>query len=95
MRGELAGAFGPIVSDPKELTKREKMILRCAAYGMTNEETATTVGRSVQTVKYHRTNIISKLGATNITHAVALAYEDGILGGPPRAASSPLAAAPL
>lgn len=80
MRGELAGAFGAIVSDPGELTKKERFILRCAAYGMTNEQTAATVERTAQTVKFHRTNIISKLGASNMTHAVALAYEDGILG---------------
>ena len=62
------------------LTKPERMVLRCASYGLTTDETATKLLRSAATVKYHRTNVLMKLRASNITHAVALAYEGGIFG---------------
>jgi DNA-binding CsgD family transcriptional regulator len=63
-----------------ELTKSERMVLRCPSYGLTTDETATKLMRSTTTVKYRRTNVLMKLRASNITHAVALAYEDGIFG---------------
>ena len=64
----------------KELTKSERMVLRCASYGLTADETAMKMLRSTTTVKYHRTNVLIKLRASNIAHAVALAYEGGIFG---------------
>ncbi len=64
----------------KELTKPERTVLRCASYGLTADETATKLMRSTTTVKFHRTNVLIKLRASNITHAVALAYEGGIFG---------------
>jgi DNA-binding CsgD family transcriptional regulator len=63
-----------------EFTKSERMVLRCASYGLTTDQTATKLMRSTTTVKYHRTNVLMKLRASNITHAVALAYEGGIFG---------------
>jgi DNA-binding CsgD family transcriptional regulator len=34
---------------------------------------------SVETVKWHRTNLMRKLEARNITHAVAIGYAEGWL----------------
>ena len=63
-----------------KLTKLERMVLRYASYGLTTDDTATKLSRSTATVKYHRMSVLMKLRASNITHAVALAYEGGIFG---------------
>jgi DNA-binding CsgD family transcriptional regulator len=55
------------------------VILRCAAYGLSIEETAARIGRVPATVRMHRTNLIRKLEARNITHAVAIGFSEGLL----------------
>lgn len=54
-------------------------MLRLAAQGLTNSEAALQVHVSLETVKTHRKRILSKLGAHNMPHAVALAYSQEIL----------------
>jgi len=61
------------------LTAKEIVVLKMAAYGLSNDEMAAKAGRTPAAMKYHRTNIIRKLGAANITSAVAIAYEEKIL----------------
>lgn len=62
-----------------ELTNRQTEILECAARGLTSSETGKELFVATQTVKFHRTAIIKKLCAKNITQAVAVGYERGIL----------------
>jgi DNA-binding CsgD family transcriptional regulator len=61
------------------LTEREIEILRMASEGGTAGEIAALTGVGERTVNFHIGNIISKLGATNKTHAVALAMRLGLL----------------
>jgi RNA polymerase sigma factor (sigma-70 family) len=56
------------------ISKREREILSGAAEGESAQETATRLGRSIETIKVHRRNVIAKLNARNITHAVHLAH---------------------
>lgn len=72
-----AMAFAPVPVD--QLTARELLVLRCASYGLSNEETGFRCGVSEGTIKWHRTNLIRKLEARNITHAVAIGYAEGWL----------------
>ncbi len=61
------------------ISKREKEILFGAAQGESAQETATRLSRSTETVKNHRRNLIAKLGARNMTHAVHLAHGRNLL----------------
>jgi DNA-binding NarL/FixJ family response regulator len=61
------------------LSKREIEILRRVACGSANKEIAQQCEISEQTVKTHMANILSKLGAKDRTHAVAIALRRGII----------------
>lgn len=56
-------------SDPNQLTSREEQVLALIAEGMTNQEIATQLVVSENTIKYHIQNIYSKLNVTNRTGA--------------------------
>ena len=61
------------------LSKREIEVLHLIAEGRTNQEIATTLVLSVNTVKVHTRNIYGKLGAHHRADAVAKARALGIL----------------
>lgn len=58
-----------------DLTERERELLKLMAQGQSNQDIATAMGIAVPTVKFHITNILGKLGATNRTEAVLLALK--------------------
>ncbi|NJD58112.1 MAG: DNA-binding response regulator [Anaerolineales bacterium] len=58
-----------------DLTQTERRILAALTEGMTNEEISRQLSISVSTVKFHLTNIFSKLGARNRVEATSLALE--------------------
>jgi DNA-binding NarL/FixJ family response regulator len=55
------------------LSSRERDVLHCVMEGFSNREIARQLFVSPETVKTHITNILSKLGARDRTHAVVLA----------------------
>jgi DNA-binding NarL/FixJ family response regulator len=61
------------------LTEREMEVLRLMAQGRANKEIASSLDISERTVKFHVSSILSKLGATNRTEAVALAAQQGLV----------------
>lgn len=61
------------------LTPRMLDYLRGAASGLTQDETAARLGVAVETVKGMRKLTIRRLASRNTTHAVAIAYERGLL----------------
>ncbi|MFJ3079242.1 response regulator [Streptomyces halstedii] len=61
------------------LTGREEAVLRMMATGQSNAEIARALTVSLETVKTHVGNVLSKLGAQNRTHAVVIAYESGLV----------------
>jgi DNA-binding CsgD family transcriptional regulator len=65
------------VGDP--LRKRELEVLELAALGYSCDRTAKDLYLSIETVKTYRQRIIRKLGARNITHAVAVAVASGVV----------------
>lgn len=62
-----------LATDPLEnLTVREEELLRALANGWTNEQIASRIGISHNTVKYHLKNLYEKIGANNRAQAVAM-----------------------
>jgi DNA-binding CsgD family transcriptional regulator len=63
----------------KELSEPELLVLSAAARGFSAEETADLLIKSRHTVIAQRRSLQAKLEAKNLAHAVALAYERGLL----------------
>lgn len=61
------------------LTSRESEILALVVCGKTNGEIAEGLTLSVGTVRFHVSNILSKLGVSNRTEAVSLALQQGLI----------------
>ena len=61
------------------ITARELDVLRCVAKGSSNKIIASMLNISEQTGKHHVTSILSKLDASDRTHAVIIALQRGLL----------------
>jgi DNA-binding NarL/FixJ family response regulator len=61
------------------LTSREIEVLGLIAIGCANKEIASRLSITEETVKSHVTNILSKLGANDRTHAVTIGLKRGII----------------
>ena len=59
----------------QDMTDREKEILALMVEGLSNNEIADRLFVSPSTVKFHVSNVLSKLGVTGRTEAVALAIK--------------------
>jgi DNA-binding NarL/FixJ family response regulator len=60
------------------LSKREKEVLALVVEGLSNNEIAERLVISPATARHHVSACITKLGASNRTHAAALAVEHGL-----------------
>jgi two-component system, NarL family, response regulator LiaR len=63
-----------------DLTEREQEVLELLAQGMSNNEIADRLVVSRSTVKFHVSSILSKLGVSSRTEAVALALNSKLVG---------------
>ena len=71
---------GRVSHDPyKQLTDRERDVLKLVAEGYTTQEIADMLGVSPKTVEGHRTNLMDKLGIHNRTELVKYALRKGII----------------
>ena len=75
---EIAVHLAEHLSD-EQLTRRELEVLEQMAGGNRNREIAAKLFVAEGTVKIHVKNILQKLGATDRTHAVAIAVRRGII----------------
>lgn len=64
-------------SQIEALTPREREVLGHVISGLLNKEIAGEVGISERTVKFHRANLMNKLGAESVADLVRLATELG------------------
>lgn len=62
-----------------ELTAREQEILELMVTGATNRDIAEQLFVSESTVKFHVSNILSKLGVASRTEAVSMALQEGLV----------------
>ena len=76
---EIASELGAHVADDA-LSPREIEVLRLVAMGNSNKQIAGQLTIVEETVKAHISNILSKLGANDRTHAVTIATTRGFLG---------------
>jgi DNA-binding NarL/FixJ family response regulator len=67
--------------DQDAMTAREVDVLRLVASGHSNKITAQRLSISEDTVKNHMSNILTKLAASDRTHAVTIAIRRGFLEG--------------
>ena len=79
-------------SSRQPLSRREQEVLRLVAEGMENQEIATALFVSVETIRTHVKSILRKLHARDRAHAVALAFRLGLLA--PQIAAQPGEATP-
>lgn len=76
---ELHGAHREELNPYTELTDREMEVLKLIAQGMSNSEIAEKLVISVNTVKGHVSNILSKLHLADRTQAAVYAWQQGIV----------------
>lgn len=62
-----------------DLTRRERDVLELMVQGLSNSEMAENLIVSQSTIKFHVSNVISKLEATSRTEAVAIALRHGLV----------------
>ncbi|MDF1515021.1 MAG: response regulator transcription factor [Anaerolineae bacterium] len=62
-----------------DLTQRELEIIKLLAEGLSNPEIAQRLYVSRSTVKFHVSNVLSKLGAESRTEAVAIALQNHLV----------------
>ncbi len=65
-----------------ELTEREREVLVLMAKGLNNSQIAEQLVISASTTKFHVSNILTKLGASTRTEAVALAVRNHLVDSP-------------
>lgn len=68
---------------PKDLSRREREVLRLLAQGYSNQQIATQIKVSVKTVETHRTRLSKKLGVKGRAELYRFAVESGILASDP------------
>lgn len=78
MSPEIAAEIAEHATDDA-LTPREVDVLRLVASGNANKIIAAELSLTEETVKSHIRNILSKLGANDRTHAVAIGLKRGII----------------
>lgn len=62
----------------KILSRREQEVLSYVLTGKTSRDISERIGLSVRTVEFHRANLMSKLGATNVTELLTNARLRGL-----------------
>ena len=75
---DIASALAEHAADD-ELTEREIDVLRLIAGGNSNKQIADQLSVGEATIKSHVTNILSKLGANDRSHAVTIGLKRGIV----------------
>src|SRR6476646_8372363 len=66
-------------NDTSQISEREREILRLVATGATNQQIASQLNISINTVKVHLRNIFGKIGVASRTEATVYAVRSGLV----------------
>jgi DNA-binding NarL/FixJ family response regulator len=75
----LGGALATSGRDARQLTAREREVLRLLSNGHTNAEVGVHLYLSPETVRTHVRKAVARLGVQNRTQAVAMALREGLI----------------
>lgn len=75
---EMAQTFDSAVS-PEALSDKEREVLRLMAAGLSNQEIASAMYKSLGTVKNQVSTVLAKMGVRDRTRAVLKAIENGLI----------------
>jgi DNA-binding NarL/FixJ family response regulator len=76
---EVRSSTNNLESFAEPLTPREEQILPLIVNGKTNAQIALALSISINTVVWHRSNLMSKLGVHNVAELVNYAWQHGLL----------------
>jgi DNA-binding NarL/FixJ family response regulator len=62
-----------------ELTDKELTVLKMLASGLSNSDIAHTLSVNIKTIRFHTSNILSKLDISDRTQAAVLAWRQGLV----------------
>lgn len=79
----IARAGSKLTRSPVELTARQRQILQLVAEGRQNKEIAEILHVSVRTVEFHRSRLLSKLGASSVADLTKFAIQEGLISAEP------------
>lgn len=71
-----------IRGDAVALTPREREVLQLITEGLTSPEIAASLHLSVNTVNWHRTNLMNKAGAHNVAELIRYAHRNRLVEAP-------------
>lgn len=74
-----AAALEEVREDADALTPREREILRLIVEGKTSAQIAMLLSLSVNTVVWHRANLMNKAGAHNVAELIGYAHQHGLV----------------
>ncbi len=66
---------------PVELTDRQRQILQLIAEGKQSKEIADIIHVSLKTVEFHRSRLMTKVGARSVAELTRFAIQEGLIGG--------------
>lgn len=79
MHKSLSEEQKPSSIQAEHLTDREHQVLVLMAEGLSNKEISTRMAISENTVKFHISSVLGKLGAASRTEAVSIGIRRGLL----------------
>ena len=72
-------AMGPSPDPPKEVTPREKAVLKLLAEGLVNKQIAWELNISIKTVEHHRLDLMKRLGIHHVAGLTRYALSKGLI----------------
>ena len=76
---QIAASGNGVAAGKTQLTARQLEVLRLVASGKTTKEIARNLGISPKTVEFHRSSLMQRIGAHDVTGLTRFAVQQGVL----------------